>query len=88
MPHDPLLTRLKSVLADVPGVQAVVLGGSRARGSAHAASDYDIGLYYKTAIPLDTERVLAAAKDIADDPAATAVTPLGGAVRPNLATRR
>ncbi|MBR0955780.1 nucleotidyltransferase domain-containing protein [Bradyrhizobium japonicum] len=77
MPHDPLLTRLKSVLADVPGVQAVVLGGSRARGSGHAASDYDIGLYFKTAIPLDTERVLAAAKDIADDPAVTAVTPVG-----------
>ncbi|MGY3037766.1 hypothetical protein ACVIIV_006936 [Bradyrhizobium sp. USDA 4354] len=77
MPHDPLLTRLTSVLADVPGVQAVVLGGSRARGSAHAASDYDIGLYFKTAFPLDTERVLAAAKDIADDPAATTVTPVG-----------
>lgn len=77
MPHDPLLTRLNSVLADVPGVQAVVLGGSRARGSAHAASDYDIGLYFKTAIPLDTERVLAAAKKVADDPAATTATPVG-----------
>ncbi|WP_027570983.1 nucleotidyltransferase domain-containing protein [Bradyrhizobium sp. WSM1743] len=77
MPHDPLLTRLTSALADVPGVQAVVLGGSRARGSAHAASDYDIGLYFKTAIPLDTERLLAAAKDVADDPAATNVTPVG-----------
>lgn len=77
MPHDPLLTRLTSVLADVPGVQAVVLGGSRARGSAHAASDYDIGLYFKTAIPLDAERVLAAAKDIADDPGTTTVTLVG-----------
>lgn len=77
MPHDPLLTRLTSVLADVPGVRAVVLGGSRARGNAHAASDYDIGLYFKTAIPLDTERVLAAAKDIADDPGTTTVTPVG-----------
>lgn len=77
MPHDPLLTRVTSVLADVPGVQAVVLGGSRARGRAHAASDYDIGLYFKAAIPLDTERVLAAAKTIADDPAATTVTPVG-----------
>ncbi|WP_407192834.1 nucleotidyltransferase domain-containing protein [Bradyrhizobium sp. STM 3566] len=77
MPPDPLLTRLTFALADVPGVQAVVLGGSRARGSAHAASDYDIGLYFKTAIPLDTERVLAAAKDIADDPATTTVTPVG-----------
>ncbi|MCK1361923.1 nucleotidyltransferase domain-containing protein [Bradyrhizobium sp. 199] len=77
MPHDPLLTRLTSVLAEVPGVQAIVLGGSRARGSAHAASDYDIGLYFRTAIPLHTERLLAAAEGIADDPAATAVTPVG-----------
>ncbi|MBR0905358.1 nucleotidyltransferase domain-containing protein [Bradyrhizobium liaoningense] len=77
MSHDPLLTRLTSAFAEVPGVQAVVLGGSRARGSAHAASDYDIGLYFKSAVPLDTERLLAAAKEIADDPAATAVTPVG-----------
>lgn len=77
MPQDPMLTLLNSVLAEVPGVQAVVLGGSRARGSAHAASDYDIGLYFKTAIPLDTERVLAAVKEIADDPAAATVTAVG-----------
>lgn len=77
MSHDPLLTRLTSAFAGVPGVETVVLGGSRARGSEHAASDYDIGLYFKTAIPLDTERLLAAAKGIADDPAATAVTPVG-----------
>ncbi|KRP99479.1 DNA polymerase subunit beta [Bradyrhizobium yuanmingense] len=75
MPDDPLLTRLASVVADVPGVQAVVLGGSRARGRAHAASDYDIGLYFKSV--LDTGRLLAAAKTIADDPAATTVTPVG-----------
>ncbi|WP_311972608.1 nucleotidyltransferase domain-containing protein [Bradyrhizobium agreste] len=77
VPQDLLLTRLTSVLADVPGVQAVVLGGSRARGRAHAASDYDIGVYFKTAIPLDTELVLAAAKAIADDPAAMTVTSVG-----------
>ncbi|MCK1545158.1 nucleotidyltransferase domain-containing protein [Bradyrhizobium sp. 147] len=41
---DPLLTRLTPILAEVPGVQAVVLGGSRARGSVHPSSDYDIGL--------------------------------------------
>ncbi|OKO85183.1 DNA polymerase subunit beta [Bradyrhizobium sp. AS23.2] len=68
---------LKSAFAEVPGVGAIVLGGSRARGNAHSASDYDIGLYFKAAIPLDTERLLAAAKEIADNPAATAVTPVG-----------
>ncbi len=77
MQHDPLLTRLTSAFQDVPGLAAIVLGGSRGRGSAHPSSDYDIGLYFTAAIPLDTERVLAVAKDIADDPAATTVTPVG-----------
>lgn len=77
MPHDPLLTRLISAFAEVPGVAAVVLGGSRARGSAHPASDYDIGLYFTAAAPLDTERLLAAAKTVADNPSAAAVTPIG-----------
>ena len=44
MPHDLLLARLTSAFAEVPGVAAIVLGGSRARGSAHAAWDNDIGL--------------------------------------------
>ncbi|WP_063196431.1 nucleotidyltransferase domain-containing protein [Bradyrhizobium sp. AT1] len=77
MPHDPLLTRLASAFRDVPGVAAIVLGGSRARGSAHPTSDYDIGLYFTAASPLDTERLRTAAKEIADDPAATNVTPIG-----------
>lgn len=77
MPHDLLLTRLTSAFAEVPGIAAIVLGGSRARGSAHPASDYDIGFYFTAAAPLDTERLLAAAKAIADNPAATAVTPIG-----------
>ncbi|QOZ75678.1 DNA polymerase subunit beta [Bradyrhizobium sp. CCBAU 53351] len=77
MPPDPLLSRLISAFRDVPGVAAIVLGGSRARGSAHPTSDHDVGLYFAAASPLDTERLLAAAKEIADDPAATTVTPVG-----------
>jgi hypothetical protein len=30
MSHDPLLARIIPVLADIPGVVAIVLGGSRA----------------------------------------------------------
>ncbi|WP_247803461.1 nucleotidyltransferase domain-containing protein [Bradyrhizobium sp. 191] len=77
MPHDPLLTRLTSVLADVPGVHAVVLGGSRARGSAHPSSDYDIGLYCSSAAPLDTDRLLTVVAEIADDPGTATVTRYG-----------
>ena len=74
---DPLLTRLTSAFAEVPGIAAIVLGGSRARGSVHPASDYDIGLYFTAAAPLNTERLLAAAKVVADNPAVASVTSIG-----------
>ncbi|MET4257470.1 hypothetical protein ABIC09_002411 [Bradyrhizobium sp. S3.12.5] len=77
MTQDPLLTRPTSAFAEVPGVEAIVLGGSRARGSAHTTSDYDIGLYFTAAAPLDMERLLAAAKAVAENPAAASVTPIG-----------
>ncbi len=41
-----LLARLVDDLARVPGIEAVVLGGSYARGTAHDTSDLDLGLYY------------------------------------------
>lgn len=43
-------------LAQLPGVVAVTLGGSRATGSATEDSDWDFGLYYREAIdPADIE---------------------------------
>jgi predicted nucleotidyltransferase len=75
---DPLLTHIVPRLAEVPGVVGVVLGGSRARGTANAASDYDIGLYYGPDEPLDTECLLNVARDLVDDPSAAAITPVGG----------
>jgi len=77
MSDDPLLARIIPVLADVPGVAAIVLGGSRARGTAHAASDYDIGLYYKDAAALDTDRLCEAVTSLVDEPNAVHVTPIG-----------
>ena len=41
-------------LKTVPGVRAIVLGGSRARGSEDASSDTDLGLYYDPESPLGT----------------------------------
>jgi len=77
MSHDPLLARIIPVLAAVPGVAAVVLGGSRARGTAHQTSDYDLGLYFAEAAPVDTERLRMAAQGVVDDPDAVHVTPVG-----------
>jgi len=42
----------------VPGVIAVTLGGSRARGTARPDSDWDIGLYYRDTIDTDAIREL------------------------------
>ena len=75
---DPILMRIVPRLAAVPGVAAVVLGGSRARGTDNPASDYDLGLYYGSETPLDIEALLAAARELVDDPSAAAVTPVGG----------
>jgi len=34
-------------LATLPGVRAVTLGGSRASGTSHPASDWDFAIYYR-----------------------------------------
>lgn len=75
---DPLLERIVPVLAQVTGVVAVALGGSRAGSAAHAASDYDIGLYLNEGAGLDVGRLLEAAKGLVDDPSAARVTEVGG----------
>jgi predicted nucleotidyltransferase len=38
---------MADALVRVPGLEAVVLGGSRARGTHHDGSDVDLGLYYR-----------------------------------------
>ena len=50
---DADLRSLADRLLEVPGVVAVMLGGSRARGDEHPDSDVDLGLYYRP--PLDTD---------------------------------
>ena len=75
--HDSVLQRLVPALADVPGINAIVLGGSRARGTATENSDYDFGLYYSAAKQLDTDRLLEAVRNLVDEPGAAEVTPVG-----------
>jgi len=71
-----LLGRLVRALSGVVGVRAIVLGGSRARGEAGAASDYDIGLYYEPDNPIDVGR-LAKAIVLLPGPATSSVTEVG-----------
>ncbi len=47
MLDDDFLTSIGQRLVEVPGVLAVALGGSRARGTHTPTSDIDLGLYYE-----------------------------------------
>jgi predicted nucleotidyltransferase len=55
---------LAPLLAAIPGVTAVTLGGSRARGEAGPESDWDFGLYYRGAIDTDAIRALGFAGEV------------------------
>ena len=55
-------------LEALPGVDAIVLGGSRATGSATESSDVDIGIYYGAAFDAAAFRAQAAALDDAHRP--------------------
>ncbi|WP_250403675.1 DUF4037 domain-containing protein [Streptomyces cellostaticus] len=46
-------------LAEVPGVVAVMLGGSRARGEHQDDSDWDLGVYYRGELDVAALRLLA-----------------------------
>jgi predicted nucleotidyltransferase len=52
-----LVQGLVDALAQVPGVQGVVLGGSYARGLARVDSDIDLGVYYSDASPLCVQSI-------------------------------
>ena len=51
------LQRAVAALASLEGVVAVVLGGSYARGTQHANSDLDLGVYYSESAPFAIEEI-------------------------------
>lgn len=61
-------------LAEVDGIVAVALGGSRARGTHRPDSDVDLGLYYRG--ELDVEALRELARQVTGEP--TEVTEPGG----------
>lgn len=62
-----VLARISEGLADVQGITGLALGGSRARGTASADSDIDVGLYYDPADRADFDTLLAAAAKLDDN---------------------
>jgi hypothetical protein len=71
---DAELRDLAERIGGLKGVVGVLLGGSRARGSHTASSDYDLGIYYRR--PLDLEGLRQLARAVAGEDAT--LTDLGG----------
>ncbi|MFS0726568.1 nucleotidyltransferase domain-containing protein [Paenibacillus sp. 1P07SE] len=72
------ISKTTEVLKTVEGIQAIVLGGSRARGTARPESDIDIGIYYDAAQGLDLASLEGLAAALDDQGRAHLLTPLGG----------
>jgi hypothetical protein len=62
------IKQLVSALAQTPGVAAVVLGGSYARGTARPDSDVDLGLYYQPDSPFRIDDIAQVAGAVAIQP--------------------
>jgi hypothetical protein len=60
-----ILELLLNLIAQIPGVAAIVIGGSHARGTARSDSDIDVGLYYHAANPFPIDQLVSAAGTIA-----------------------
>jgi hypothetical protein len=63
-----LVDSLAARLGEIPGVAAVVLGGSFARGFAGPGSDIDLGLLYSEAAPFSIDAIRALAREVDDGP--------------------
>ncbi len=73
---DAILQKISASLRGVPGLVGVVLGGSRATGTATPDSDIDVGLYYD-ASRLDLRALNSAARELDDERRSDLVGPPG-----------
>lgn len=78
METETLINAIASALKQVAGVSAVVLGGSRARGTQTATSDVDLGIYYHPDRPLDLVALNRVAAQFDDERRPQLLTPIGG----------
>ncbi len=63
-----VLCNAVDALAALDGVAAVVLGGSYARGTHHANSDLDLGVYYAESSPFSIEEIRSVATRLSSGP--------------------
>jgi predicted nucleotidyltransferase len=74
---DQILTQVTTRVSKIEGIRAIVLGGSRARGTADERSDIDLGIYYDGKRPFSTPALGAAAKELDDRHSDNLVTSFG-----------
>ncbi|WP_342576377.1 nucleotidyltransferase domain-containing protein [Paenibacillus sp. FSL M8-0142] len=74
---EALLDNITKELRHLPGVVGVVLGGSRAKGTARPDSDIDIGIYYDESEGFQVEHIAKAAKKLDDEHREGIITSLG-----------
>ena len=66
--QDELVSSLARRLGAIRGVEAVVLGGSHARGRAQPGSDIDLGVLYSDVAPFAVESIRELAEAVNDTP--------------------
>jgi predicted nucleotidyltransferase len=66
MDAEAVIEALVRDLQQIPGVVAIVLGGSRARGTHTLRSDIDLALYYRPDDPPDLVRLGALSMSVDD----------------------
>ena len=74
---EEILEQVVARVAKIDGIDAIVLGGSRARGTADERSDIDLGIYYDGTHPFSTAALGAAAKELDDRHSDNLVTQFG-----------
>ena len=78
MDTQSLINTIVERIKYVDGVNAIVLGGSRARGTHTPKSDIDLCIYYQPNHPLDLEALDRVAAEFDDSHRTGLITPIGG----------
>ncbi len=74
---EDILNKVVARVSKIGGVEAIVLGGSRARGTADERSDIDLGIYYDARHPFSIPALGVAAQELDDRHSDNLVTSFG-----------
>jgi predicted nucleotidyltransferase len=72
-----VINEISKELKGIPGIVGIVLGGSRARGTNHANSDIDIGIYYDGSAGFNVNEVGRIATKLDDEHRENLVSSIG-----------